>query len=221
MVSVQFLDDDARNALARAIAEIEARSAVEVVVAVRRASGTYRHANVLVGVIAAFAGLAVTLFAEHSFALTAILVDPFVVGLLAGLVVEKLPQLKRWLTPRNVLKEHVRRAARATFVERGVHATTRRSGVLVYVSWLEQELALVPDLGLAATLEPGALDQAEAALIAQLPFGGAAVGSALEQLAAMMSAAMPQGDHDVNELPDAIDSDLGALGALGGKRRRR
>ena len=217
-MSVQFLDDDARNAFARAVTEIEGRSAVEVVVAVRRASGTYRHANVAVGVIAAFAGLAVTLFAEHSFALAAILVDPFVVGLLAGLLVEKMPQIKRWLTPRNVLKEHVRRAARATFVERGVHATTGRSGVLVYVSWLEQELALIPDLGLAATLEAGALDKAEAVLIAQLPFGGAAVGNALEQLAMMMSAAMPQGDHDVNELPDAIDSDLG--GRAGRGRRR-
>ncbi len=208
-MSAQFLDDEARGAFARAVTQIEGCSAVEVVVAVRRASATYRHANVVVGVLAAFAGLAVTLFAEHSFALSSILVDPFVVGVLAGLVIEKVPQVKRWLTPRSILKDHVRRAARATFVERGVHATTGRSGVLVYISWLEQELALIPDLGLAAALDEGALAKAEAALIAQLRSGGAAVGSALAQLAPMLGAAMPHSDDDVNELPDAIDSDLG------------
>lgn len=208
MVSASFLDDVARDAFARAVVEIEGRSAVEVVVAVRRASATYRHANVIVGLAATMAGLATTLFATHAFALAAILVDPFVVGLLAGLVVEKLPQLKRRLTPRAVLKEHVRRAARATFVERGVHATTGRSGVLVYISWLEQELALIPDLGLAAALGAEALAKAEAALNAVMPAGGAAVAKELEQLAAVMAAAMPHRDDDVNELPDAIDSDL-------------
>lgn len=207
-MSAQFLDDVARAAFARAVVEIEGRSAVEVVVAVRRESATYRHANVIVGLAAAVAGLATTLFAAHAFALAAILIDPFVLGLLAGVVVEKLPQLKRRLTPRAVLKEHVRRAARATFVERGVHATTGRSGVLVYISWLEQELALIPDLGLAASLGADALAKAEAALNAVMPAGGAAVAKELEQLAAVMAAAMPHRDDDVNELPDAIDSDL-------------
>jgi putative membrane protein len=207
-VSAQFLDDVARDAFARAVVEIEGRSAVEVVVAVRRASASYRHANVIVGLVAAVAGLATTLFAAHPFSLAAILIDPFVVGLLAGLMVEKLPQLKRRLTPRAALKEHVRRAARATFVERGVHATTGRSGVLVYISWLEQELALIPDLGLAAALGAEALAKAEAALNAVMPGGGAAVAKELEQLAAVMATAMPHRDDDVNELPDAIDSDL-------------
>ncbi len=207
-MSVQFLDDDARAAFARAIAAIERRSAVEVVVAVRRTSASYRHANAIVGLIAAFLALAVTLFAEHAFPLAAILVDPFIVGLLAALVVEKVPQVKRWLTPRASLRACVQRAARATFVERGVHATTGRSGMLVYISWLEQELALIPDLGVAAAGADGAIAKAEAALTARIPAGGVAVATELEQLTAMMAEAMPHRENDINELPDAIDSDL-------------
>lgn len=207
-MSAQFLDDEARAAFARAITVIEGQSAVEVVVAMRRASATYRHANVIVGLVAALGGLAVTLFAEQSFPLVAILIDPFVVGALAGFLVEKLPQVKRWLTPRSSLQDHVRRAARATFVERGIHATTGRSGVLVYISWLEQEIALIPDLGLIAALAPDALEKAEAALVTRIPQGGAAVAKELEQLAAMLAVAMPHRDDDLNELPDAIDSDL-------------
>ena len=207
-MSVQFLDDEARVAFARAITTVEAASAVEVVVAVRRTSATYRHANFLVGAVIAFVGLAVMLFAEHTFGLFAILVDPFSVGLIAAGLVELLPGLKRMLTTTPRLRASVRQAARATFVERGVHATTGRSGVLVYISWLEQELALIPDLILASSLPEDALDKAEAAMRAQIGNGGAAVAVELERLAELMSVAMPHQADDVNELPDAIDSDL-------------
>jgi putative membrane protein len=207
-VATQFLDAEARAAFARAVDTIENGSAVEVVIAVRQRSGTYRHANVVVAAIVAFAGLAVMLFTEQTFGLASVLVDPFVVALLAGLLVELLPQVKRGLTSRARLRADVLRAARATFVERGVHATTGRSGVLVYVSWLEQELALVPDLGLAAQLPEGALAAAEDKLRGVLAAGGSAVAAELERLAAMLTSAMPHRADDVNELPDAIDSDL-------------
>jgi len=207
-VATRFLDDDARAAFARAVTAIENNSAVEVVVAVRRASGTYRHANVIVGAIAAFAGLATMLFADSTFGLTSILVDPFAVALLTGALVELLPQVKRGLTSRAQLQATVRRAARATFVERGVHATTGRSGVLVYISWLEQEIVLVPDLILSTSLPEGAIETAEAALTAKMSDGGAAVADELAKLAEQMGVAMPHRDDDVNELPDAIDSDM-------------
>jgi putative membrane protein len=207
-VATQFLDAEARTAFAHAVTTIEDNSAVEVVVAVRRASGTYRQANVIVGASLAFAGLAAMLFADHTFGLVSILVDPFVVGTLGGAIVELLPQVKRWLTSTAQLRASVRQAARATFVERGVHATTGRSGVLVYISWLEQELALIPDLILASSLPEGAIETAEAALRAKMGSGGAAVAAELERLADQMGVAMPHQADDVNELPDAIDSDM-------------
>lgn len=207
-MAVQFLDADARAAFARAVETIEDASAVEVVIAIRQRSAAYRHANVIAGAAVAFAGLAAMLFSEHAFGLASILVDPFVVGGLAGLLVERLPQVKRGLTSQARLQAEVVRAARATFVERGVHATTGRSGILVYLSWLEQEVALVPDLGLAAALPEGALAEVEAKLRPLLPAGGAAVAAELAKVAAMMGTAMPHREDDVNELPDAIDSDL-------------
>jgi putative membrane protein len=223
-VATQFLDAEARAAFARAVETIENSSAVEVVIAVRQRSGVYRHANVIVAAIVAFAGLAAMLFSEHTFGLASVLVDPFVVGALAGLLVELLPQVKRGLTSRARLHAEVQRAARATFVERGVHATTGRSGVLVYISWLEQELALVPDLGLAAQLPEDALPDAEERLRDLLAAGGAAVAAELERLAPMMGSAMPHRDDDVNELPDAIDSDMDRgpadkSGKMKGRRR--
>ena len=207
-MGARFLDAEARSAFKRAIEAVENASAVEVVVAVRRRSAGYRHANVIVGAIVAFAGLATMLFSTHEFQLTSILVDPFVVGLLAGATVELLPQVKRWLTPRTLRRREVTRAARATFLERGVHITTGRSGVLVYISWLEQEVALVADVGLAHALPEGVLATAEDELSRAVPRGGARVARLLEALALAMAKAMPHRDDDVNELPDAIDSDM-------------
>lgn len=207
-MAARFLDDAAREAFERAIAEIERASAVEVVVAVRRRSAAYLHANLLVGATAALLGLAAMLFAEHVFALTSILFDPFVVGGLAGAAVELLPGVKRAFTPVDLRQREVARAARSTFLERGVHNTRDRSGVLVYISWLERVVVLVADSGLDRRLPATARLEAEEILTAAMASGGAAVARALEKLALALGSAMPRRDDDINELPDAVDSDL-------------
>lgn len=208
-MSASFLDDEAHTAFQRAVTAIEEASAAEVVIAVRRRSHEYRHANLIVGALVAFIALSAMLFAEQPFGLAAILIDPFVVGLAAGALVELLPGLKRVLTLRPRRYHHVGRAARATFVDRGVHATASRAGLLVYISWLEQQVVLVPDTALAKALPADALASLEGAMTAAMGAGGAAVARALEQAAPELAKAAPRRAEDVNELPDAIDSDLG------------
>lgn len=204
-MGARFLDDEARAAFKQAIETVENASAVEVVVAVRRRSHRYVHANVAVGAVFAFIGLAVMLFAEHTFSLSSILFDPFIVALLAGGIVELTPAIKRWLTRPASRRQHVERAARATFVERGVHHTIGRSGMLVYCSWLERQVAVVADVGLARALPEGVLGKLEAALTDAMREGGSAVATALAGCADHMAKAMPHAADDINELPDAID----------------
>jgi putative membrane protein len=207
-VGAQVLDDDARTAFQQAVETIEGASGVEVVVAVRRRSAGYLHANLITGAIVAFAGLAAMLFAENAFSLTSILIDPFLAGGTAGALVQLLPQVKRWLTPVAVRHRQVAHAARAAFVDRGVHNTTDRSGLLVYISWLEQDVALVADSGLARALGPEPLQELEDTLTRAMREGGAAFANALAAYAPRFAAAVPHRDGDLNELPDAIDSDL-------------
>src|SRR5204863_9882519 len=166
----------------------EGVSAAEVVVAVRRRSASYLHANVIAGVAVAVAGLAVTLFSAHEFALTSILVDPFVVGGIAGALVELLPGAKRALSPQKLRHREVLRAARATFIERGVHRTRDRSGVLVYISWLEREVVLVPDSGVERVLAGDTGADATRTLTAALRDGGAAVARELGRFAPALAA---------------------------------
>ena len=215
-MGARFLDEEAHAAFKETIEEIESASAVEVVVALRRRSAGYLHANLIVGVVVAFAGLAAMLFATSSFSLVSILVDPFIVGAVAGALVELLPQVKRVLTPARVRRRHVDHAARAAFVDRGAHNTTDRSGLLVYISWVEQQVALVADANLEKSFTLEALRQAERDLTAAMARGGVAVARELGKLDAAFGTAMPRRAGDINELPNALDSDLS-----GGRKARR
>lgn len=206
-MGARFLDDEARAAFKQTIAAIESTSSVEVVIALRRHSAGYFHANLIVGALATFAGLAAMLFSEAAFSLGAILIDPFLLGGTAGGLVHFLPQVKRLLTPARVRRREVGNAARAAFVERGVHNTIDRSGLLVYISWLEQEVALVADSALERSITPALLAETAARLTRAMPAGGAAVARVLATLAEPAAAAMPRRAGDINELPDDIVSD--------------
>lgn len=208
-MGARFLDHEARAAFKQAVEAIENASSAEIVIAVRRRSSGYFHANLIVGIVVTFAALAAMLFLDQSFGLIAILVDPFLVGALAAAAVELLPGVKRLLTPTSVRRREVRNAARATFVERGVHNTMDRSGVLVYVSWLEQQIALVADSGVLNAFTVEALEAAERDITASMSNGGVAVARALESYKTRLAVVLPRRAEDINELPDAIDDDMG------------
>ncbi len=205
-MSTRFLDG---ADFQQSIIGIENVSSAEVVVAVRRRSHEYRNANLIVGALVAFAALCAMLFVDRAFNLAAILLDPVLAGMSAGALVELRPGLKRVLTTPARRRHFVRRAARATFVDRRVHATTSRAGLLVYISWLEQEVVLVPDVAIERAVPPDALAALERELTAAMGDGGAAVSKRLAAFAPELAKALPRHAEDVNELPDTVDSDLG------------
>jgi putative membrane protein len=205
-MSRPFLTDEAKRALTGAVETVEARSSAELVIAVRPRSDSYLHADLIVAAAVALAALAFLLFSPWSFALPWFVIDPLVAGLLGGLLAARSPALRRALTPAAERRRRVETAARAAFVEKGIHRTARRSGMLLYVSLLERETALVVDVGvepLAATESwKRAVAEIEAAV--RRGAGGAAVAEAVCGLALLLAAALARAADDVNELPDEV-----------------
>lgn len=201
-----FLTEEAKRALADAVREVEAATSAELVVAVRARSGSYLHADLIAGILAALAALAFLLFSPWEFGLAWFVVDPIVAGLLAGLLSSRLPGLRRALTPRAERRRRVETAARATFVEKRVHGTTGRTGILLYVSVLEREAAVVHDIGLetlaaseswrhaVAALEQGVRGKEDGVRIAERVLG----------LEALLAAALPRAADDVDELANEV-----------------
>jgi len=200
-----FLTDAAKAALLDAVRAVEARSGAEVVVAVRERSGSYLHADLIAGIVAANLVLFYQLFSPWEFSLPLIQVAPTGIGLLVGLVTSITPWARRALTPRRTREAMVRTAARATFVEKGVTATRARTGILVYVAVLERTAEVVADVGVTKAMPAEAWRAATARVEEAAGAGdGLAFAAAVAALGDGLAAALPRAADDVNELADEV-----------------
>ena len=202
-----FLDEAGRRALGDAITAIEGVSSVEVVVSVRLLSGHYRHADLTGAIVAAIATLAFLLYAPWAFSYEAFLVDPILVGALAGWLVARTPRLRRVLSTRKLRSAQVTTSAHATFHEKEVGVTRRRTGMLVYVSLLERQLRVLPDRAITEAIAPEVWKAREGAMTRVVEAGGtaAALAAELRALAPELARLLPRAADDVNELPDGVD----------------
>ena len=197
---MKFLTEAGQREIKAAIETIEGGSSAEVVVAVRQRLARWPSAHVAVGLLAALAMLAFQLYVDDiEFDYWSILLLPVLAGVAFGLLVELLPSVQRALTSRRARERLLREGARATFYDLGVHKTTGRTGLLVFVAIRERRVALVGDVGVVEAVGQGALDQHAAALVAEIPNGLVAIGEKLRA-------------DDVDELANAVH-------AVGRRRR--
>ncbi|MCY1046410.1 hypothetical protein OV208_34215 [Corallococcus sp. bb12-1] len=203
-MATTFLEDAARTQAAEAVAAIETQTSAEVVVAVRSASGHYAHTDARVGAGLAFVVLMVLLFVPQEIHL-AVFPPVVLLAFFAGTLASRgLPPLRRALTSRKLQEEAVRTTARAAFTELGVSRTSRRTGILVFVSLLERRVEVVADYGVDSAALGTEWQEALAALSAALvaspspePFF-----QALRRVQAPLARVLPRMEDDVNELPD-------------------
>jgi len=201
---MSFLSDAGERALEQAIASLEAVSSVEVVIALRRRARYALTQHATVGVITAIAVLAFTLYSPVVFALWHILTLPIFAGLLGAILVEALPPLYRFLAPPWLRNDHVREAAYAAFIERGVHATRDRTGMLIYIAERERMVEIVGDLAIVDKLGIETLAAWAGELEAMLPKGAEAFAKQLGTFASVLSEMLPRRTDDVDELSNDV-----------------
>jgi putative membrane protein len=201
-----FLDQDAKQAFGDVIRAVEEGSAAEAMVAVRVQSSRWLHAHLIVGCGAAVAALAFMLFASYPFSTTSIFFDPIISGILVGAASTLVRPVKRWLTPRRARRAAVRTAALATFHEKGVRLTRSRTGILVYISIVEQMAEVVADAGVLDAVKTREKEwhAAVAAIDAAVQRGGVATARAAAGLAPLLGGCLPRQLDDLNELPDEV-----------------
>ncbi|HKI02856.1 MAG TPA: hypothetical protein VKK31_12850 [Thermoanaerobaculia bacterium] len=205
-MAVPFLTSESKAALSEAVGAVESCSSAELVVAVRPRSGSYLHADLLFGILAGLAALAILLYSRWEFALVWFLVDPALVGALAGLAASRSDVLRRVFSRSWTRRQRVETAARSTFVERRIHGTTGRTGILLYVSVLEREAAVVVDVGVEALAATDAWRKAVKAIEEAVRHGadGTAVAARLRELATLLGPALERSAEDVDELPNEV-----------------
>jgi putative membrane protein len=200
-----FFTEDARSRVAAAVAEVEGQTSAEIIVALRKSSGHYRHTDYLVGILLATASLLIFLFYPEPFDVDAYPIEAAAFFAFGCVTSAFLPPLRRALTSRRLMEQGTRTAARAAFVELGVSRTRGRTGVLVFVSMFERRVEVVADIGVdEAALVPAfrdALQKLERAVregeIDRFLDGLRSMGPAL-------ACALPRAADDINELPDEV-----------------
>jgi uncharacterized membrane protein len=201
-----FLTDEAKQAFNAAVHAFEGDCGAELVVAVHPRSGSYLDADLKAAIAAGLAALGVLLFSPWPVALYLFLVDPLVVGGLAAFASSRTRAWRRHLTPRAERRRRVAAAAKEVFVDRGVHRTRARNGVLIYLSLLEREVAAVMDVGVEALAASAAWQRALGEVAAALTAreGGVAVAARVQALAAALATALPHTAGQANELADEV-----------------
>jgi putative membrane protein len=86
-----------------------------------------------------------------------------------------------------------------------VHGTRGRTGLLVYLSLLEERVVLVPDLGLEGRVPSAAWSEVRwsATGDSSRPRTQDDLVRGIEQIGAILRARLPASGTDINELPDA------------------
>ncbi len=203
MSARDFFQADAKKRVAQAIEGIEKQTAAEIVVAVRRRCGHYRHVDIAVGAVAAFGALLFVLFHPQPFATEMIPVDVAIAFVVGALVSANVPPLRRVLTSRRLMNDGVHTAARAAFYDMGIARTTGRTGILVLVSIFERRVELVVDSAVKPAELGAEWPRAIAAIEASVRRADLdAFLAALGTIAPPLASALPVQPDDVDELPN-------------------
>ena len=200
----RFTPDDF-DRVTRAVEETETGTSAEIVVAIHPHSGTYRDADYLFGALAALAGLVFIVFNRWTLHPAQLLpLEMAALFVTGALGCSMCPFLRRKLSTGKRREAQVRGMAAALFVEEGVANTRARTGVLLHLSRLEQQVEVIADVGVINTVEP----QAWSRCLFELKKIGAASNTAealldgIRRLGDLLSEHLPAGEDNPDEIPN-------------------
>jgi putative membrane protein len=208
--------DGARRRIAAAVHDAEAGTSGEVVVVMTDEADAYEEA--------AWRGAAVlcasvlTLDLIYRYAAPFWLALPRDAGLLAALaaallgfaVVPRVPAVRRLLVGPARRSARVRAAAEAAFRTQRVATTRDRTGVLVFISFFEREVVVLPDIGVEAKAPEsawaGVVDRVVAGMVSGRPVDGVveAVRACGELLRAAGFTARPDDGNEIDDAPHFV-----------------
>jgi putative membrane protein len=200
-----ILSSQDRARVEAAIAQLEQRSAAEIVVAEVPRSDRYlelRGALAALFALGASAGLHTLLPLVGAGELLLLEVLLFALGF----AVLGVPALLRRCLPERRVREAVQRAAGLSFLAHGVFATRERTGVLILLSELEHQVVILGDQGIHAHMPEDGWGAHVETIVKAIRAGRAGEGvcQVIEALAEKLAELAPARADDTNELPDRV-----------------
>ncbi|HTL13334.1 MAG TPA: TPM domain-containing protein [Bdellovibrionota bacterium] len=128
------------------------------------------------------------------------------VAALVGALVPYWGWLKRHLIPRRILAARVHESAFRGFMALGMTETRDRTGLLIYLSLLEQRVEIIADRGIHGAVPKGFWDEQVSAVVRGIQAGDPVQGleGALAAVGQKLRERFPARPEDRNELQDRV-----------------
>jgi|SRR2546422_1076611 len=195
-----------KERIQKAVIAAEERTSGEIVPMIVGASARYTEVE-LSGMIAGLiAGAAAGLAYENPWASTEVHLVLPITGAALGLLLCRLPAVKRLLTPKTRVIEAVHLRSLAAFTAHGLHYTKAHTGILILVSLLERRVHVLADRGINEKVSPGTWDEIVSIVTSGLKSGKAcdAFCAAIQRCGEILATHFPRSPDDRDELEDKL-----------------
>ena len=200
-----FISAPDRERIEAAIRAAEAKTSGELVTVVARASDAYLTLPTLYASgLALMTPLVLSLLRVETRALPLFLIQVAVFVTLA--LIFLWPPITMRLVPHAAKAHRAARLAREQFYLRGLHETTDRHGVLLFVSVAERYVEIIADRGIHAKVPEGAWDAIVADFTHTVGDGRVADGfvSAIDRCGTLLASHFPRRPEDRDELANRL-----------------
>ena len=215
------LKDEDFTAIKKAVADAEVKTTGEIAVAVTAESARYCFWELLAAnFFAAIVLIAMLPFSDTIRSLyhhiywgnepSWILPLFYIIGCFASVViafyVANIPVIDRLIIPRSVRKTCVTNRAFRYFTECGIYDTAEHSGILIFVSYMERQVRIVADSGIAKHISQDLWNLIADELAENLRKGDAtkAFTTAIEKCGELLAENFPPHEENPNEFPDGL-----------------
>ena len=217
------IDEKAKSQIDQTIKDVEMKTSGEIAVAIAPESDSYSFYELFFGVIVGVVTFTAMILLSNQIipalekhfwempkcffaALTSgisFLVIAFVFAL------TNIPFIDRKIIPLSAKNEAVEAKAESTFYRAGINKTKEASGILIYVSYLEQKVRILADFGIASKIEVSAWNQIAKDLADNLKSNATeAICKAVKDCGKILEENFPAKEEN----PDEISNELIILG---------
>jgi putative membrane protein len=151
----EFLSAEEQERVRKAIEDVEAHTSGEVATMVVARSESYREAEILGAVLVAGLLALIVAVIFHHITIWSYMPMVFVLFLPAWLLIRHISRLGLPFVGRRRIEEAVQERAFRAFFEKGLHRTRDETGILIFISLLEQKVWILGDRGINEKIDPG------------------------------------------------------------------
>lgn len=217
------IDEKAKSQIDDAIKNVEKKTSGEIAVAIAPESDSYSFYELFFGVIVGAVTFTTFILLSNQlipvlekqfwempkwfFAVFSGMISFFVIALV--FVLTNIPFIDRKIIPLSVKNEAVETMAESTFFRAGINKTKEASGILIYISYLEQKVRILADFGIASKIEVSVWNQIAKNLADNLKTNATeAICEAVKECGKVLEENFPAKDEN----PDEISNELIILG---------